>query len=85
MQFLCERLNRVYQQSLCLISEEAESRGVDGEGGEATMGESVAVKLGLKKSPDILAEQHYPTYLTMAKNFMEGECRVHGVRVQGAE
>ena len=46
------------------------------------MGESVAVKLGLKKSPDILAEQHYPTYLTMAKNFMEGESRV---RVQSSK
>ena len=72
-QFLCERLNRVYQQSLRLINEEAGSRGGGEEEGMVMGGgESVAVKLGLKKSPDILAEQHYPTYLTMAKNFMEG-------------
>lgn len=41
------------------------------DGGE-TCSESVAVKLGLKKPPDIQTEQHYPTYLSMAKNFMEG-------------
>ena len=33
----------------------------------------MAVKLGMKKAPDINVEQHYPTYLSMAKNFMEGE------------
>ena len=33
----------------------------------------VAVKLGLKKSPDLRMEEYYPTYLSMAKNFMEGQ------------
>lgn len=33
----------------------------------------MAVKLGLKKAPDLRVEEYYPTYLSMAKNFMEGK------------
>ena len=34
---------------------------------------SVALKLGLRKPPDIKVEEFYPTFLNMTKNFMEGE------------
>ncbi len=33
---------------------------------------SVALQLGLRKPPDIRVEEYYPTFLNMAKNFMEG-------------
>ncbi len=39
---------------------------------EGSLEEAIAVKLGLKKPPDINVEEYYPTYLNMAKNFMEG-------------
>ena len=32
----------------------------------------IALKLGLRKPPDIKVEEYYPTFLSMAKNFMEG-------------
>ena len=32
----------------------------------------VALKLGLRKPPDISVDEYYPTFLNMAKNFMEG-------------
>lgn len=57
-----------------LISEEqaaAKERESSTDGGGAN--KDVAVKLGLKKAPDLRAEEYYPTYLSMAKNFMEGE------------
>ena len=50
----------------------AASDGSGAPSGAGGVGASVAVKLGLKKAPDIRTEQHYPTYLSMAKNFMEG-------------
>ena len=74
MQYLCQRLNRIYQRTLTLISEEQVATGVvNGRGGERGIANKhVAIKLGLKKPPDLRVEEYYPTYLSMAKNFMEG-------------
>ena len=36
----------------------------------------VALKLGLRKPPDISVDEYYPTFLNMAKNFMEGIYRI---------
>lgn len=63
-QFLCERLSKLHQQALQAIAEDEvthESR---------TSG--VAAQLGLKKPSDVQVEDLYPTFLNMAKNFMEG-------------
>ncbi len=63
-------MNRIYQQTITLIAEESQvTMGMEREG---SLEEAIAVKLGLKKPPDINVEEYYPTYLNMAKNFMEG-------------
>ena len=41
----------------------------------------VAVRLGMKKPPEIHVEEYYPTFLNMAKNFMEGVCAREGKSV----
>ncbi|XP_064388294.1 paired amphipathic helix protein Sin3a-like isoform X2 [Halichondria panicea] len=80
-QFLCERLNKVYQSSLSSIAElESHStvtsleelNGGDGVESAEVKESSVALQLGLRKPPDIKVEEYYPTFLNMAKNFMEG-------------
>ncbi|XP_019864517.1 PREDICTED: paired amphipathic helix protein Sin3a [Amphimedon queenslandica] len=65
IQFLCERLSKVYSQSLMTIQEHNNN-------GTPSSQESIAVKLGLRKLPGIQVDEYYPTFLNMAKNFMEG-------------
>ena len=60
---LCDRLNKIYQQALVSIKEEEQQPN----------SMPIAIKLGLKKPPDIRVQEYYPTFLSMAKNFMEGE------------
>jgi len=72
-QFLCSRLNRIYQQTLVLINEEQAGMGEKEAAEGCVTNKDVAVKLGLKKAPDLRVEEYYPTYLSMAKNFMEGQ------------
>jgi paired amphipathic helix protein Sin3a len=48
------------------------SGGGGGGGGKAGVETNVAVKLGLKKMPDIQVDEYYATFLNMAKNLMEG-------------
>ena len=59
---LCDRLNKIYQQALISIKEEEQQPN----------SVPIAIQLGLKKPPDIRVEEYYPTFLSMAKNFMEG-------------
>ena len=63
---LCDRLNKIYQQALISIKEEEQKPNTA----------PIAIQLGLKKPPDIRVEEYYPTFLSMAKNFMEGERKV---------
>ncbi|KAL5469519.1 hypothetical protein EMCRGX_G030782 [Ephydatia muelleri] len=63
-QFLCERLSKLHQQALQAIA--------DDERTHESRTSSVAAQLGLKKPSDIQVEDLYPTFLNMAKNFMEG-------------
>ncbi len=67
-------MNCIYQQTITLIAEESQVTVVtEREGG---LEEAIAVKLGLKKPPDINVEEYYPTYLNMAKNFMHGRYNI---------
>ena len=59
---LCDRLSKIYQQALISIKEEEQQPN----------SVPIAIQLGLKKPPDIRVEEYYPTFLSMAKNFMEG-------------
>lgn len=61
-QMLCDRLNRIYQQALVSIKEED----------QLPSSVPIAIQLGLRKPPDIRVDEYYPTFLSMAKNFMEG-------------
>ena len=60
---LCDRLNKIYQQALVSIKEEEDQQ---------PKSVPIAIQLGVKKPPDIRVEEYYPTFLSMAKNFMEG-------------
>ena len=60
---LCDRLNKIYQQALVSVKEEEEQQ---------PNSVPIAIQLGMKKPPDIRVEEFYPTFLSMAKNFMEG-------------
>jgi paired amphipathic helix protein Sin3a len=66
-QFLCERLDKVYNQSLATIKDQ-----MNNNNNTLTLQDSIAVKLGLKKLPGIVVDEYYPTFLNMAKSFMEG-------------
>ena len=59
---LCDRLNKIYQQALVCIKEEE----------QLPSSVPIAIQLGLRKPPDIRVDEYYPTFLSMAKNFMEG-------------
>jgi hypothetical protein len=58
-----DRLNKIYQQALVSIKEEEQQPN----------SVPIAIKLGLKKPPDICVQEYYPTFLSMAKDFIEGE------------
>ena len=61
---LCERLTKMYNQSLIIRAEETRDR--------SGRKESTSVALRLKPKSDIEPEEYYPAFVDMVKNVLDG-------------
>ena len=64
---LCERLLKMYQQSVTIAESEASDK--------QQRKEATAIALRLKAPSEIDLEEYYPAFLDMVRNLLDGETR----------
>ncbi|CAF1010544.1 unnamed protein product [Adineta ricciae] len=69
-QLLCERLLKMFQQSLRLI--EQENRELNDNSNQRNQQPSVATLLRLSSRPNIPVDDYYPVFLDMVRNLLDG-------------